>query len=710
LITGDRVTVATSASGATTYAVHPAPGTAGFESFQAGDGDRYIVPAAAVPYLGQLDRSLFDVTALAAAAPADSGPDGPARIPVALSYPAGSAPVAPAGVTVTSAGDRTATGYLTPASAPSFAAALRRLIGADVAAGRPAGTTPLPARLSAPSAPTAAATTGVHPNYPLHILQLGATDLSGQAVNGEITLTNTDSTAKETDRVDLSGGIARIAVPAGHYAAYATFFDYGDDGQATAARQVALDGFTVPEDATGTTYATVDERTATSKVTVVSPKPAVQDLVDTTVARFDATGKGLITVGVTAFSGLPLYATPVPEPAVGSLHYVVHWGGAAPDPDDHYRVDLAFPAAQIPADESFTGRADQLATVRDAMYSDPQAARLALPATLLNGPVDPVLLAHSYGSVGYFVPGGQVTTEYLGTADTGGWFQAALTPTAVLMLADPRTYRGGQHATVDWGRGPVVPGLGQWTTRQLCDACSSGDTVSLALPLFRDSVPDHSGSSFGSVKAHFALYRDDALVFEQAGYGAVVTGVPHTPAVFRGVLDVDQTGGYGISQGLVTHTEETVRYDPDATGTPLSGDDSCYQDAELTPCQVSGAITVDYRLAADLTNTSGARLQTMGLRVGHVAYHGVGSRSPITSVTVSVSFDGGRTWQRAAVAGALGRYAAVWPNPVAAAGTSPSLKVTARDAAGDAFSQTVSAAYTIAASGDRADSTQGEAR
>jgi hypothetical protein len=186
--------------------------------------------------------------------------------------------------------------------------------------------------------------------------------------------------------------------------------------------------------------------------------------------------------------------------------------------------------------------------------------------------------------------------------------------------------------------------------------------------------------------------------------------VPHAPAVFRGVLDVDQTGGYGLSQGLVTHTEETVRYDPDATGTPLSGDDSCYQDTELTPCQVSGAITADYRLAADLTNTSGARLQSMALHVGHVAYHGVGSRSPITSVTVSVSFDDGRTWRRAAVAGALGTYAAVWPNPAAAAGTSPSLKVTAHDAAGDAFSQTVSAAYTIAAPGDRANGTEGEAR
>jgi hypothetical protein len=105
------------------------------------------------------------------------------------------------------------------------------------------------------------------------------------------------------------------------------------------------------------------------------------------------------------------------------------------------------------------------------------------------------------------------------------------------------------------------------------------------------------------------------------------------------------------------------------------------------------ALTLDYQLATDLANTSHAPVQTMGLRVGHVSYDGVGSHAPIRSATVEVSFDNGRTWLPAAVAGFAGDYVAIWPNRP---GGAPALRVTATDADGNAITQTITNAYTIA--------------
>jgi hypothetical protein len=673
LITGDQVTLATSANGTTDYRIRPVSGNRGFESFQAGNGDRYVIPAIAVPYLGQLDPSLFDVSALARS--------GSANIPVRLSFPAGDTPSAPPGVTLTSTTGSTATGYVTPASAPAFGAALRVRIGADVAARHRAGTTPLPAGVSLVGAPLT-----VRPNYPLHILQINGTDLNGQPADSDVVLLNVDSMTKEVNIVPVSGGFGRIAVPAGNYAAYGFFSDFDTAGMITASRLVAVDPFTVPD--TGSAAVTLDERSASSRITVTPPKAAVQDVLTTTIARTDAAGT-VLAIGLDDAGDIPTYVSPVAKPAIGSLRYVVGWGGAAPDPNDHYRVDLAFSADEIPADETFVGRPDQLAAVREVMYSDPASG--TAPAGLLSSPVDPVI--GSVGGLSVAVPAPGVTTDYLGTGFTRQWQQAGITPTEVLLQGDPQTYHSGQRATMEWGHGPVAAGLGRWTGPQFCDACSAGDTFSLAIPMFRDSVPDHTGFAFSAATVRFTLYRDDTVLFDQDGYyGAAVT-VPRTPATFRGVLDVDQTGIDGVSQAVTTHTEETVRYDPDATSTPLPAADACAEDTTTAVCQVVGAITVDYQLPADLTNTSHSPVQVLGLRVGHVSYDGVGSHSPITSVTVSVSFDNGTTWQRVPVVGARGEYTALWRNRTA--GTSPSLRVAARDAAGDAFSQTISDAYTI---------------
>ncbi|HEY2060748.1 MAG TPA: hypothetical protein VGH57_20440, partial [Amycolatopsis sp.] len=87
LITGDQVTVFPGPNGGTNYPLSPSPNLRAAQSFQADGGDRYVIPADAAPYLGQLDRSLFDVTALAKAGVGKTG-----KIPLELSFPGGAAP------------------------------------------------------------------------------------------------------------------------------------------------------------------------------------------------------------------------------------------------------------------------------------------------------------------------------------------------------------------------------------------------------------------------------------------------------------------------------------------------------------------------------------------------------------------------------------------------------------------------------------------
>ena len=176
-------------------------------------GDRYVIPSEAGPYVGRsLDLSLFDVTKRAAAAPNPA-----AQIPVQLHFAAGVTPSAPAGVTFTSVSGQDATGYLTPASGKAFAQALREAIKADLAAGKKAGTTPLFGGLTSMSVPGTAVP--IQPHYPLHILTLNSVDSTGAPSDAQVILMNVDNATSFRSMLFTSGGVAKVAVPAGDYAA-----------------------------------------------------------------------------------------------------------------------------------------------------------------------------------------------------------------------------------------------------------------------------------------------------------------------------------------------------------------------------------------------------------------------------------------------------------------------------------------------------------
>lgn len=718
MVTGGQVSV-TPGAGSAGVLPSAARSGGGFASYTSND-DRYLVPAPAAPFAGrQLSWSLFDVSALAR-----DHITGTARLPVSLSFSPGATPAAPPGVRLTSVSGSSARGYVTASSGRDFAAWLRHRIGADIRAGRQAGSTPLPGGLVTMSlaAPAPAPSGGIRSDNPLHIVQFNVTDLAGQPASSVIlVLVNMDSVSRANeDFVPVENGIARVAVPAGHYAALTFFSDFDALGNQIADRWVTP-RFTVPATSGTTTMVTLDERTATSLVSAHTPRPAGEDFVTAMFDPLDAAHHNGGTVGVTQLGpanpfGAPptsLYVAPEPAAPAGTLRYYVEWQGIAPGASPAYRYDVAFGSDDVPADEAYTVRTSQLATVQQHFSVDPGTPSGTFTNQLLTTALDPVSGRPAFGD-DFPVPAPGDMTDYLGTADGGQWLQQAVMDNFALdETADEHTFAAGHAYSLQWGHGPLAPGFGQHAGPHQffntlggglvpCPACSgTGGTLALAFFDYAgDSEPDHLGSS--SAPANFALYRDGTQLVNAANtIGAVLTGVPQAASTYEAVLDVNGSGA-GFSQSTVTHTDLTFRFTPQPQpGSALPSDDACYPltagGVSAGPCQILPVLTLNYQLATSETDTSSAPVQHMRLTVGHLTYDGNGSHAPITSATVAVSFDGGTTWQPAVVAGHDGRYPVTWKNPASAAGTSPDLQVTATDAAGGSITQTITSAYTIAA-------------
>jgi hypothetical protein len=694
-------------------------------NYVAPDGDRYLVPAVAAPYVGrQLDWSLFDVSALAR----DHITNG-AKIPVALSFTSASASPPP-GITLTSSAGTSAQGYLTPSSAPKLAAFLRSQIAADVAAGRPAGTTPIPG-LAQMALAADTPGQGASPLYAYNIVQFNTPGLSGPA-NAVILLWNMDSFGRLSVKLSSDDGVARVAVPAGNYFALAQFTDFDAQGNVTAVRYVTA-GFTVPSNGPVTTV-DLAESSASTQSTAITPRPARQINQVLTWGVQDATGvwstTSLYDDGPTGtddegLGGTDVYVAPEKSgPPAGRLRYIVQWDGIAPQsggsypyPDESsypYRYDVAFGWNNEIPPGPYLVRPGELATVRDHVYAGSDET----PATFefSKAPIDPVLpsaAADQSGDLWMRVAPGDFT-DYVGTADGGDWmFNAGIGPGYAIFedSPDPRTFAAGHVYSLDWGRGPLAPEFGQHTPRpqalyENCEACvaesTSGDYLVALYPTnSQDSQQAGYGTRFlyetGACYVNGTEVIGGPLCVADPAFTSG-TAPPSQLNTYRLVLDTSLLpGGPTYSQSFPTQTDLTFRFQyktqppPDMT---LPSGYECEQQTAPGTCEILPVLTLNYQLAENEMNTSDAPVQQMKLNVGHETFDGIGSHAPITSASVQVSFDGGTTWQRAVVAGHDGNYVAIWHNPASAWGTSPDLKVTATDSIGGSITQVIDSAYT----------------
>ncbi|WP_031522191.1 hypothetical protein [Streptomyces sp. NRRL F-5123] len=677
LVTGQRLLVGTTGRHVSGYRMLPQDGPAAtLVSFGGGGGDTYAVPADVLPEVGRrLDLSLFDVTALARQSTAGG------RTPLDLTFAAGTPPAAPPGVRLTSVTGSTATGVLDPGSAAAFGRAVRERR--------------LPPALESVRLGGTGTGTAARPHFPLHTLRISARGLSGGPGNtplGSIVL-NTDDVSRFGTVVPVENGEGNVQVPAGHYAVYTLFVDRAADGAETAWREVAQDT-TVAEDGPDTTVA-VEEAAADRRVTVTTPQPATADVLKLTWFRTGPSGNVTFdSVQVGSPATVPVYVNARPAAAAGS-RYVVQWGGAAPD-GGAYRYDVAFGSDDVPADQAFRAEPGELATVEHRFSADPAAG--GAPGSLYVLPVDgftraveaagQTVLPPPVDQGRQAVPGSR--TEYVGTADGGGWAFGTVTAQLDTFDSDTLTLAPGSTRTVDWAHGPLAPGLGTHHDQQVreCTACAGGGQFTLYLPT-GDSEPDHVGSV--AADTDFTLSRDGTRLVDEPDVIGARVSAGDGPADYRAVLDTDRSAT-GAGQSVRTRTELAF-HDPGRGADPgldLPADVPC----PAAGCRIMPALTLTYRLDTDPSNTGPeGGTQGLDLTVGHLSYDGRGSHAPVTSATVSVSFDGGATWQPAALTGSAGNYHADWRNTGTAA---PSIEVTAADGAGGSITQTVTAAYGIA--------------
>ena len=108
-------------------------------------------------------------------------------------------------------------------------------------------------------------------------------------------------------------------------------------------------------------------------------------------------------------------------------------------------------------------------------------------------------------------------------------------------------------------------------------------------------------------------------------------------------------------------------------------------------CKAQPLLTLRYGVLGEgLTGAASPGQQVVRVWAGHVQ---PAQAAKITSAAVSVSFDGGTTWQPAEMTGTNGSYAAVFNAP---AGAMVTLKTSATDAAGGSVTQTITNAYRTA--------------
>ena len=101
-------------------------------------------------------------------------------------------------------------------------------------------------------------------------------------------------------------------------------------------------------------------------------------------------------------------------------------------------------------------------------------------------------------------------------------------------------------------------------------------------------------------------------------------------------------------------------------------------------------MTLRYAIAGlTLPGTTRAGRQVLRVAAGHLQ---LAKAIPVISASVSVSFDGGKTWHQAKLTGHDGSYAAVFTAP---AGVKVSLRTSASDAAGGSITETLTNAYQI---------------
>jgi hypothetical protein len=447
------------------------------------------------------------------------------------------------------------------------------------------------------------------------------------------------------------------------------------------------------------TTVTADASSATVDPSASVSRPASLGVETMTTTR-NAIKNGGLGENTDSFAGgTKLLVNPTARVNVGSLHYDTSWHFNSPDGGASYTYNLDYPASgAIPAQQDYPAPPDSALAAVDTHYASEVPGQSAGVGTTV---VD--LAGNSSISATFLTPLAVPAerTEYFTAAPDVHWQSSIvrLNGTFEDWFSGPvRSYQPGQ-STETWLRAPLVPGVQQFTGAPYapltCPACRQGDNINLIIQPYADSAghvanqPTTPGGTPGDVASGSYALSSGGTVLATGSYpDGVQIPVPHAAAQYQLDYDVTRSAPWW-TLSTSTHTEWTFSSAPNGGSLPPGW--FCDQLAD-THCDVLPLLFASYQLPTDDTGHEPAGPVTGEVDISHL--QGAASTA-ITGVTMQVSFDGGQTWQPAAITTiAPGRYQVSYTNPSGAA--TADIQLTARDAQGNTLSQVIHQAYAIA--------------
>lgn len=747
LVTGDRVQLDTARDGTQDVTLAPgdnAPGASPGLIHLAWGGDQFAVPYAAVPYLGTtLDPRLFDVSYLVRARLDDAHS---ATLPVTVygGTKAGQLPavrVKTRGATATTAaavdkhqarklGQLLATSWRnghTAGPSPSPAAAALR--GTQIRLAPSAGAPALPAGL--PPVPSA---TGQAKGLHYHTVTVNFTGPDGQPAPAVGWVQNLDDSrlgpfvlAHPVDALPVQGeqGPVKFSVPDGTYSlAFTILSPHAGTLLGVDAALVVKPQVTIGSDQT----ITLDARAAKPYHLTLDPPVAGSLRVDEMALQRTGADGGkcggdgitmdLGSVEGTGVAASTLSATPTPAVTKGSFAFAAYTEIDTQDPPQapqaapRYYLDFLHDGA-IPSDLTYTVPQAQLTTVHSHIYQSP-SGNFATTCSAADTPqMWPQIYAFGYmrrflGPQTVAVPPGEHTDYWYTNAPAKELWQTQLNaPDCTRRFDVPRHISPGEQIDQTWNKAPLAPAqvgpptAGQGDAAQpqteVCPACRQDDNAMVNLIGFGDSDPAHYSELFTGSDLDF--YRNDKLAIssrssilagELMPFGLVLPLLTD-PATYR----LDWTTHRNGDPQATIRTDWTFRSsrgDPAATLPPT---ELCAPDASRA-CSFLPLLFLRYDLALDLKSQAKAGGP---FDIGFTVAHQQNAPAPSgVAATVSVSYDGGKTWSDPlpATGQGGGKFTATITHP-ALADTDGfvSLRVQAHDDAGNSVDQTLIRAYAL---------------
>jgi hypothetical protein len=554
----------------------------------------------------------------------------------------------------------------------------------------------------------------------LYTLTVKGVNLGGHPDTGDgVLLLDVDNT-KLLDPVEsqqkFHDGVAKFSVPAGHYFALGGFGTVKIHGQpAQATRYVVLPQFTVA----GNSTVTMRAASASSKVTMVTPRPARVLTTDVWLRRTGASGPPLLLELYPPGRSVWISPTRV-KPTVGTLqvsanqHLESPRGRAVP-----YEYTLSFtdPPGTIPV-QHYAVPARDLATIHERFYQPVKSTG----GWAFNGSFPGFNANNNNEWFGFIEPAGPALklpgrlTEYAGGAGSarmewGGQYSPFHSVPST--LGETRLLRPGEHLTDNWSAYPLHPGVNALLTTlpnmfwmsgaNIPSAVRTGNTLQLEVDPFDDNQPGHqigevaptgpdkTAGSYQVDQNGVKIASGDAVAAAKFGAFYTTATLSPKPSTIRFALNYTRTSK-DFPLSTATRTVWTFRSAPVTTSAQLPRGWSCARYTyKRKGCAAQPMMTLDYAVTGlGLDGAAKPGPQAVHLTVGHLQ---TVKAAPVTTVAVAVSFDGGKTWHRATVTGGDGSYTAAFSAP---AGAKVSLRTRAADAAGGSIAETITSAYQIA--------------